>query len=232
MKKIFLIPSPISEGGIKHIPPSTIEQIHKIKFFVVERVRTTRRFIRSIIPDFNLDDITFIQLDKKDDSHLEEIIPILILGEDIGIISECGIPGVADPGSEIVRLAVTDHGYISSPLSGPSSIFMALSSSGFNGQNFTFHGYLPVKENELIKRIRAIGRIVLERNYTQIFIETPYRNDRLFKFLLNNLPSNIALCIARDITGEEELIVTKTIADWGEENFSIGKSPTIFLLGK
>lgn len=232
MKKIYLIPSPIADGYFQNIPPATVEQIRKIKFFVVERVRTSRRFIKGLIPDLDLGEIEFIQLEKKSDSHLDEIIPLLEKGIDIGILSESGIPGVADPGSTIVRLSTSNYGYQSSPLSGPSSIFMALSASGLNGQFFTFHGYLPVKENELSSKIKALGKAILQKDETQIFIETPYRNDRLLKYLLRNLPSKLMLCVARDITGNDELILTRSIEGWKRNHLTIGKSPTIFLVGK
>lgn len=232
MKRIYLIPTTISENGTSQIPQDTINQVHKIKFFIVERVRTTRRFIKSIIPDFDINSAEFIELDKgQDQLHNPEITRLFNTGEDIGILSESGTPGVADPGSDVVRSALI-HGYIPIPLVGPSSIIMALSASGLNGQHFTFHGYLPIKENELNKKLKTMSIEIRKSNATQIFIETPYRNDRLFSYLKSSLSKDIMLCIAKDIGGDDQFINTKSIAVWKSLDMTIGKIPTIFLIGQ
>lgn len=227
---MYIIPCPIYDGGINQIPPITVEHLHKIEHFVVERTRTSRRYIRAAIPNFDIDATIFIELDKEHQNHLSELKEVLEAGHDLGIISESGTPCVADPGNGVVRLATIKYGYESIPLPGPSSIIMALSASGLNGQNFTFHGYLPVKEKDLLSSLNKLK--IKIGSTTQIFIETPYRNDRLFAYLLKNLNGSDLLCIARDMGGPNQFIATKSISNWKTENLSIGKHPTIFLLGR
>ena len=232
MKNIYIIPSPISENGIDQIPPLTTEHIRKIKFFVVERARTSRRFIRSLLHDFDLNSATFVEINKVNESHIPELREILLQGHNIGVLSESGVPGIADPGAKVVELATSEFGYHCIPLVGPSSIIMSLSASGLNAQQFTFHGYLPIKEQPLIQYLKKITRECLATNYSQVFIETPYRNDRLIKALLKNVPKSLKLCIARDIGGENQLIMTKSIQSFNKAHFEIGKHPTIFILGQ
>ena len=194
--------------------------IHGLKHFVVERARTARRFIKSTNPPYRIEELTIIEIDKKGDQYLAEVKTLFSDNRNVGLISESGMPAIADPGSEVVSLA-HKHGVTVKPLTGPSSLFLALSASGLNGQSFAFRGYLPIKENEIIQKIKQLETIILKENQTQIFIETPYRNERIFKFLTQKLSAKIRLCIAKDVTGQEEYIKTRTISEWKKHPTSI-----------
>ena len=211
------------------IPLSNIEILHQLKHFLVERARTSRRYIKLTNPPYAISDLTILEF--TDEGHeLNEVIQLLKSGNSIGVISESGMPGIADPGSKIVLLA-HKHNLQVRALVGPSSIFLALSSSGLNGQNFCFNGYLPIKENELIKSINQIEQRAYKNKETQIFIETPYRNNRLFSNLLKNLKDQTLLCIALDLTSSNEFVKTMSIANWKKESWKFEKAPAIFLIG-
>lgn len=197
---------------------------------MVERARTTRRFIKLTNPPYAISDLEIIEIEKDGDSHLPEVKKHMLSGKSIGLISESGMPAIADPGSEIVALA---HrlGCTVKPLIGPSSIFLALAASGLNGQSFSFQGYLPIKEAELKAKLKSLESQTLKVNQTHIFIETPYRNNRLIHSLLKYLSGTIKLCVAADITGPNESIQTRTIAQWKSSNLKLEKIPTIFLIG-
>lgn len=197
----------------------------------MERARTARRYIKATNPPYRIEELTIIELDKRDD-HKNEIAITELLDQkkDFGLISESGMPGVADPGSEVVTLA-HKRGWTVRPLVGPSSLLLALAASGLNGQNFKFEGYLPVKEAPLKKALSQIVNTITRAKTTFIFIETPYRNDRLLATLLKELPGHISLCIARDISGKEEYIKTATVKEWKKKKVVLGKLPTVFLLG-
>ncbi len=197
----------------------------------MERARTARRFIKATNPPYQIDELHIIELDKRDPHANQTIITNLLKeGMDFGLISESGMPGVADPGSEVVTLA-HKSGWRVRPLVGPSSLLLALAASGLNGQNFKFDGYLPVKEAQLKKVIQQIVQSTTQHKTTHIFIETPYRNDRLLANLLKELPAHIKLCVARDISGQEEFIKTRTVKEWRGRKVQLGKIPTVFLLG-
>ena len=198
---------------------------------MVERARTARRFIKSTKPPHKIEELTIIEIDKKGNQYLKEVQSLFSTNTDVGLISESGMPAIADPGSEVVSLA-HKSGYSVKPLTGPSSLFLALAASGMNGQSFAFRGYLPIKEGEISQKLKQLEIKILKENQTQIFIETPYRNDRMFKILINKLPSKIRLCIAKDVTGNEEYIKTLSIQAWKKNNIIIGKIPTIYLLGQ
>jgi len=227
---ILLIPTVISNDTLSQIPEQTLKCIHETSHFVVERLRTARRFIKTTNPPYEISSLSIIEIDKNSSDYIHTAIQWLKDGHNVGIISESGMPGIADPGSEFVKRAHT-KGYRIRPMVGPSSIFLSLAASGLNGQNFCFNGYLPIKDNELKASLKRLESLVLKSKQTQIFIETPYRNDRMFEFLIKNLNPNILLCVAKDITGSSEIILTKTISEWKRINFEIGKIPTIFLLG-
>jgi len=214
---------------LSSIPLSNIEILHQLKHFLVERARTSRRYIKLTNPPYAISDLTILEF--TDEGHeLNEVIQLLKSGNSIGVISESGMPGIADPGSKIVLLA-HKHNLQVRALVGPSSIFLALSSSGLNGQNFCFNGYLPIKENELIKSINQIEQRAYKNKETQIFIETPYRNNRLFSNLLKNLKDQTLLCIALDLTSSNEFVKTMSIANWKKESWKFEKAPAIFLIG-
>jgi len=225
-----LIPTIISEDLIKTIPDTTIAVVHELRCFVVERARTARRYIKLTKPPYPIQELKIIEIDKKNGSHLAEVKKVIAEGISFGVISESGMPGVADPGSEVIGLA---HGLGCrvKPLVGPSSIILALAASGLNGQNFIFHGYLPIKEEALKKKLKEIGLSISKSNLTHIFIETPYRNDRLVEYIFKTLNPNTTLCIASDITGVKENISSQSLKDWKLNKPTIGKLPTIFLLG-
>ncbi len=230
--KLYLIPNFIAETNYDNVFPNKNKYIIKdIRFFIVENVRTTRRFLRKIVPDFPIDDSTFYILNKhSDNSILSEYLQPAISGHNIGIISESGMPAIADPGKEIVKIAHQKNIEVV-PLIGPSSIFLALAASGLNGQNFTFWGYLPIKHHELKKQIKKIENISKSLNQTQIFIETPYRNKNLYNTLLETCNENTLLCVANEITGENAFIKTLSIKQWKNNVLPpIHKTNTVFLL--
>lgn len=230
---LYIIPLPIIENDIKLITVEVINKIHKIDYFIVEKARTARRFIKSTGYEGRIEDLTFIELDKHNPEKIDKsILKPAVDGKPVGLMSEAGMPCIADPGSTIVSLA-HEMGIKVVPLSGPSSIFLALAASGLNGQNFHFHGYLPVKNEAFLLKLKSIEKSVFSENKTTIFIETPYRNNSMLQNLLSNLNLDLKLCIAANITGENELISTKKIRDWKKESLpDINKQNCVFLIGK
>lgn len=229
---LFLIPSVIAENTEKQvITPQVKEVCFHTKHYLVENIRTARRFISSLELGITISDLHFSVLEKKTpDAEVPELMQPLFRGQDIGVISEAGCPGVADPGARAVSLA-HKQGIKVVPLVGPSSILLALMGSGFNGQSFAFHGYLPIKGPERMQGIKQLEREA-QRGQTQIFMETPYRNNQLLDDLLQNCQPNTAICLARGVTGEGELIRTLTVAQWRNQKPDLHKIPTIFLMGR
>ncbi len=229
--KVYLVPVPIGDEEIKSsIPGNVKEVVDCLNYFIVENVRTARRFIRKLSKDKDIDSITFFTLNKNTPTtKIAEFLNPAIQGNNIGIISEAGVPGVADPGGEIVSLAhKRDIEVI--PLVGPSSIILALMASGFNGQNFAFRGYLPIKKHERIQALKRIEKTSKTEKQTQIFMEAPYRNNQLLSAILDACDNNTALCIASNITSSNEFIKTKIIGEWKKHIPDLNKQPTIFLL--
>ncbi len=230
---LYIVPTPISEN-IGSIPQDTIGILHNIKYFIVERIRTTRRYIISSGYKGNIDDLVFFELDKRNpDSIPDEFFEPLLKGHPMALVSEAGMPGIADPGAKIVDKA-HKLGVKVVPLVGPSSLFLALAASGLQGQTFKFEGYLPIKFPELKRKLKYIENEIQKDNCTFIFIETPYRNEHLREAIIKNLSDNIKLCIASEITGKNEKIATKSIREWKKEKvlYDLHKKPCIFLLGK
>lgn len=232
MAKLYLIPNVLSESDWQNVLPA---QIHSIltntKHFIVENTRTARRFMKQVNHEINIDDCTFFELNKRTrSSELPTFLKPLAQGFDVGIISEAGCPGIADPGADVVRIA-HQKGFQVVPIVGPSSILLALMASGLNGQNFAFNGYLPVKPNERVKEIATLEKRIRSGRQTQIFIETPYRNNQMISDLLKTCSPSTLLCIAANITGENEFIATKTIQDWNKKVPELHKQPVIFLIG-
>jgi 16S rRNA (cytidine1402-2'-O)-methyltransferase len=227
---LYLIP--VSLGGddpSSVIPQKVIEIATGLRYFIVEEIRSARRFLRSIDPGFPIDDSEFGVLNEHTrDSELQELLRHLENGNDAGLMSEAGLPGIADPGSSLISLA-HKKGIKVRPLSGPSSVILALIASGMNGQIFTFHGYLPVKPNERSAKIREIEARSSARE-SQIFMETPYRNMKLLRDLLTICKDNTRLCIASAITMNEEFISTKTVGEWRVKIPEIDRLPTIFIV--
>jgi len=230
MSVIYLIPTPISENSLqKVIPEYVISIIKNLDQFVVENIRHARRYLAKIEHPVSIDKIKFIELNKHTtDQEFENILPF-IRSADTGILSEAGVPCVADPGSKIVRLAHANSISVI-PLVGPSSILLALMASGLNGQSFSFIGYLPVARKERLERIKKLERTSGKKNETQIFIETPYRNMQLLIDVINCCNDETFITIASDITGSNQLILTKRVKQWKKMLPELNKIPTIFLL--
>jgi 16S rRNA (cytidine1402-2'-O)-methyltransferase len=230
--KLYLIPTILGEGTQEATLPSTIlKAIKEIDVFIVENLRTARRHIRKLDREKNIDATTFYSYGKYDTLNLEQdFLPHILSGQNIGLLSEAGLPCVADPGSKIVAYA-HDFQIDVVPFVGPSSILLALMASGLNGQNFAFTGYLPIDKTERTKIIKQLEELVKKTGQTQIFMETPYRNNQLIETLLKTCSNNTKLCMASDITLPTENIKTKTIAEWKQTKINLDKKPTIFLIG-
>lgn len=228
---LYLIPSTMSDGPVSDvIPDGNLAVIRGVKHFVVENVRTVRRFLKRCDRDIDIDSLTFTVLNEH--TRPEEIPAMLApLGEGkpVGVISEAGCPAIADPGADLVAIAQS-KGYEVVPLVGPSSILLSLMGSGFNGQSFAFIGYLPHEAKARTQRLRELEKRIRQENQTQIFIETPYRNNKLIAELVSTLPPGLKLCVASDITGPRQSIVTLPLSKWARRKHDYDKTPTIFLL--
>ena len=230
---LYLIPVTLSDGTHERVLPSfNVQVIREIRHFVVENVRTARRFLKACDRAIDIDKLTFSELNGHTrPEDVEAMLAPLADGEAVGLMSEAGCPAVADPGADLVSLAQR-RGYVVRPLVGPSSILLGLMASGFNGQRFAFEGYLPIEAGARSRRLKEMVRRIEHEDQTQIFIETPYRNDRLAEELCRVLPPSLRLCVATDLTGAGERAVTRTIAQWRERPPQSGKVPTIYLLYK
>jgi len=229
--KLYLIPTSLAENSSdKILTPKLQEVIKKIDYFLVENARTARRFISSLKLSIDIEKLQFEVLDKKTKSEdVNHLCSPLLTGIDIGVLSEAGCPGIADPGSAAVSFA-HQHNINVIPMVGPSSIFLALMASGFNGQSFTFHGYLPIDKPKRSQAIKSLEKDAFKKRQTQIFMETPYRNNLLLTDILRVCQQNTRLCIAKNITGGDEQIRTKTIKEWRKSNIDLHKIPAVFLL--
>ena len=230
--KLYLIPCPIQdEGGIDQIPDETKNHIRKLKHWVAEHAKTARRFIKAIGSDFTFDEIEISELNKRtEESEYQEMVQVLLNGHDLGLMSDAGCPGVADPGAKIVELAHQKNIEVI-PLVGPSSILLALMASGMNGQGFSFHGYLSAKRPLLGKDLKRLESLSKSNKQSQIFIETPYRNLQVVEEACKVLNGNTRLCIACDIGSDKAYIKTQTIANWKKEkNLDLHKRPAVFIL--
>lgn len=230
MGKLFLLPNTLGETEIAGVIPSEVVTLIKsLRVFASENPKNTRRYLKKIDKSIDVDELTLLELNEHSErKDVEACLPYLER-EDVGIISEAGCPGIADPGAELVALA-HQHNHRVVPLVGPSSILLALIASGLNGQNFSFNGYLPVKANERTRALKNYERQSAQENRTQIFIETPYRNQKLYEEMLQTLNPKTFLSIACDITTENEYIKTLRIQDWKKQKPDINKRPAIFLL--
>ena len=225
---VYLIPSQLDEAGFHVLPAYIIDAVKNCQAFFVENERTARRFLKKIWKEMVIDDYEWYVSDGSKPAETFFITKIKE-GKTIGIISEAGCPGIADPGQDLVRVA-HEMNVIVKPLVGPSSILLALMASGMNGQQFSFIGYLPVKDIERNKAIKDLEAESAKKNATQIFIETPYRNNQMLEAVCKNCKPSTKLCIAADITGEHEWIKTTTVQEWKKEKINIHKRPAIFLL--
>lgn len=229
--KLILIPNLIGENNFQDsITKKIVQTIKKTNFYIVENIRSARRYIKKIVPEKSIEEITFFAYGKHNIFNIQEdFLQNILSGNDIGLISEAGVPAVADPGSKIVEYA-HQYNIKVTPLVGASSILLALMSSGMNGQNFAFNGYLPIDKKDQIKKIKYLENISKKTYQTQIFMETPYRNNKLFKTLISVCNNNTKLCIATNITQDNESIITKDIREWKTLKINIDKQPSIFLI--
>ncbi|MDE6309116.1 MAG: SAM-dependent methyltransferase [Muribaculaceae bacterium] len=229
---LYLLPSTMSDASIDRVlPPHNAEVIRSLRHFVVENVRTTRRFLKRVDRSIDIDDLTFEVLDEHTQrSDVAAMLAPLLRGESIGVISEAGCPAVADPGAAAVAEAHRMGAKVV-PMVGPSSIMLSLMASGMNGQQFTFLGYLPVERQARAAALKEIQRRVSRDNVTQVFIETPYRNNRLIAELAQQLPGDMQLCVAADLTGPGESIVSRSLKEWAHAAYDYGKTPAIFVVG-
>jgi len=230
---LYMMPCPIVEDGLPSLSKEAVEKLHSLTYFVVERARTARRFIKSAGHPIAISELKIFELDKNDPSNgLNDFLHHLHDGIDVGVLSEAGCPGIADPGNLAVRYAHA-HAIKVTPLVGPSSILLALIASGLNGQNFAFNGYLPNKGPELSKKLKSLEQLMISKNQTQMFMEAPYRNEFILEHCIKVLSPQTKLCLACDINGETEFIMTKTIKAWKGTNWKVfHKRPAVFLIGK
>lgn len=231
--KLYLLPNTISEGEWQYVIPEGVKNKSlPIRHFIVENIRTARRYLRKIGFNADFDEVEFFELNKHTiEQDIPKFIKPLKEGFDMAIISESGLPCVADPGNLVVQIA-QQQGITTTPLVGPSSLMMALMASGFNGQNFAFVGYLPIENGQKLKALKNLESRIYGENQTQIFIEAPYRNQKLFEFIIKHAQASTKLCVARDISGNNELILSKSILDWKKHKIDIQKQNTVFLLYK
>ncbi len=230
--KLYLIPTTLGDVNTSHkvLPNFNTQIIYSLDIFIVEQVRTARRFLSSLKHPVSIDNITFNELNKHtDESAVQSYLEPAFFGNSIGLLSEAGTPCIADPGSSVVKTA-HQYGIGIIPLIGPNSIILSLMASGFNGQNFTFHGYLPVNKHDLTRKLKDIEFLSRKYNQTQIFIETPYRNNKLLNSILNTCSKNTFICIATDLTLPTESIITLSVADWKNMKHDLNKKPSVFLL--
>lgn len=228
---LYLIPAPLGDTAIGDvIPEGTIDILCKLKIFVVEELRTARRYLSKAGLKGNIDSLELYLLNEhSQDQEIESYISILLSGESMGMVSEAGLPAVADPGAKLVALA-HKNGVEVVPLVGPSSLMLALMASGKNGQSFAFVGYLPIKGPERQAKIRELERTTQRIGQSQIIIETPYRNDALLADFLQTCSDNTLLTIASNITTPDSFIKTKSIAEWKKKRPVLNKKPTVFIL--
>lgn len=230
---LYLLPVTLGDTELNTVLPAyNIEIIQGIKHFIVEDVRSARRFLKKVDREFDIDSLSFYPLNKHTSAEdISGYLKPLLAGQSMGVISEAGCPAVADPGADVVAIAQRKNLKVV-PLVGPSSIILSVMGSGFNGQSFAFQGYLPIEPGERVKRIKQLEQRIYSENQTQLFIETPYRNHKMIDDLLQNCRPQTKLCIAANLTCEGEYIKTRAISEWKGKVPDLSKIPCIFLLYK
>lgn len=230
---LYLLPVTLGDTPVEKVLPSyNREIILQIRHFIVEDVRSARRFLKKVDRDINIDELTFYPLNKHTSPEaISGYLKPLQEGNSMGVISEAGCPAVADPGADVVAIAQRKNLKVV-PLVGPSSIILSVMGSGFNGQSFAFHGYLPIEPGERQKRLKELEQRVYSEHQTQLFIETPYRNNKMLEDILKACRSQTKLCVAANITCEGEYIKTKTVQEWKGHLPDLSKIPCIFLIYK
>lgn len=228
---LYLFPVALGDTPLQNVLPShNIDIISSIKYFIVENIRSARRFLKACDRSIDIDQLTFFTLNEHTDhATIPSMLEPMAQGHSMGIISEAGCPAIADPGADVVAIA-QQRGYNIVPLVGPSSILLSLMASGFNGQSFAFNGYLPIDQNSRNAKLKEMDRRIRRERQTQIFIETPYRNNKLIEELSRSLPGDVMLCVASDITGQKQSIITRRLSQWSKASYDYNKIPTIFLL--
>lgn len=229
--KLFLIPAPLGDNEPSEvIPAPVLESLHGFRTFVVEEIRTARRYLSKAGLKGHIGELEFHELNEHtDQATVESYLRLFDEGNDVALISEAGLPAVADPGAQLVALAHR-HGIEVVPAVGPSSLMLALMASGLNGQSFAFCGYIPAKTEERRSRLRTLEKVSGQLKQTQIIIETPYRNDSLFGDILSVCGSSTKVCVAANITMPDAFIRTKKVSEWKKEGLTIGKRPCVFLI--
>jgi 16S rRNA (cytidine1402-2'-O)-methyltransferase len=228
--KVYLLPMLLHEEGFDSMPSDVLTWIQQCDAFFVENEKTARRYFKKLWKEMIIDDYTWHAIHKVENEQIHAFSQLLKQGKNIGILSEAGCAGIADPG-QILVAAAQELGAIVKPYTGPSSLLLALMGSGMNGQNFHFHGYLPIDALERKKKIQALEADIKQTGVTQLFIETPYRNNQLFEAITQNCHPNTKLCVAMELTGPNEWIKTQSVANWKNSKPELHKKLVVFLLG-
>jgi 16S rRNA (cytidine1402-2'-O)-methyltransferase len=232
--EVYLIPTYLSESNKADFIAEDVKKvIRSLDYFFVENVRTARRFISSLDLSVDIASLTFEIVDKNfEDKELPRIFkPVIDQGKNVGVLSEAGLPGIADPGRKAVKYAQA-NGIKVVTLPGASAMLLALIASGFSGQQFTFHGYLPIDERDRVKKLHDLEKEAQQTGYTQLFMETPYRNMKLWKSMMRNLNKDTLLFVGADLTGEKEICKTRKVSDWTKITIDLHKIPTVFGIGQ
>lgn len=231
--KLYLIPTTLGETEPLEVMPLSVKKVvEQIDYYVVENEKSARKFIKNICPKKQQPSLKIMLLDKfAQESETKKYLDVCAQGINVGLLSEAGVPAIADPGATIVKLAHQKNIQVV-PLVGPSSVLLAMMSSGFNGQNFAFNGYLPIDNSAKRNAIKELEKLSIDKNQSQIFIETPFRNQKMFSELIATLAPNTQLCIATDITLNTEFIKTLSMKDWKNQHPDLHKRPTIFIIQK
>ena len=228
--KVYLLPMLLHEEGFDSMPTDVLTWIQQCDAFFVENEKTARRYFKKLWKEMVIDDYTWHAIHKVENEQIHAFSQLLKQGKNIGILSEAGCAGIADPG-QILVAAAQELGAIVKPYTGPSSLLLALMGSGMNGQNFHFHGYLPIDALERKKKIQALEADIKQTGVTQLFIETPYRNNQLFEAITQSCHPNTKLCVAMELTGPNEWIKTQSVANWKNSKPELHKKLVVFLLG-
>ncbi|OJW77266.1 MAG: SAM-dependent methyltransferase [Bacteroidetes bacterium 46-16] len=226
---LYMIPIPIADDSLQTLSAEVAHHTLHLRHYFVENLRTARRFLKALHPDIIIDDIRFSEIDKHNGADTGTLKTWLKEGHNIGVLSEAGCPGIADPGAELAAIAQNMNATVI-PLTGPNSLILALMASGLNGQSFCFNGYLPVKDPARSKSIKALEQQSQKERQTQLFIETPYRNNAMLDDLLKHCQPRTRICIAQNITAANASIKTMTVADWKKNKPRLEKLPAVFLL--
>ena len=229
--KLYLIPSLLGDTGLDQLNPAIVNILPKLTYFFVENIKSARRFLKKVDRTIFIEDLSFYELSQIDENIPEKMnfLNVAIEGNDVGLLSDAGLPAIADPGEHVILLAHQMNIQVV-PLVGASSILLALMASGLNGEQFTFHGYLPIQKKERQQAIKRLEMQSLQNQTAQIFMETPYRNQQIMEALLKTCKASTFLCVACNLTADAEIIQTKTIEHWRKTRYNFHKQPAVFVL--